>query len=341
MKKQFETGITKKEKLVSVIVPVYNVEEYLAECINSIINQTYKNLEIILIDDGSTDGSGKICDAYKKMDDRIIVIHKDNGGLSDARNVGMEVMTGSYVTFVDSDDYIEDDMITILVDLAENNNVLISSVRWKAIGEKLDYTVPDANGKIEIVNDEDFIMTVTEGIGCKERFATIAVWGRLYDRSLVINEKFPVGIKYEDIVFTTKVFTKAKKIAYENTDKYCYRIRANSITYKETVNISDSYIYDRTRQMYSQIVYLKEIGYVGLMKKLMILHYLSLFRDYVIFFNRKMEKEQKYIRAEMEKYKLSVVDIIKYGTYNKRKINAILKMKCAPIMCFLLRGKYR
>ena len=73
----------------------------------------------------------------------------------------------------------------------------------------------------------------------------------------------------------------------------------------------------------------------------MILHYLSLFRDYVIFFNRKMEKEQKYIRAEMEKYKLSVVDIIKYGTYNKRKINAILKMKCAPIMCFLLRGKYR
>ncbi|HFI0794571.1 TPA: glycosyltransferase family 2 protein [Streptococcus suis] len=100
-----------KEELVSVIVPVYNVEKYLVQCIDSIINQTYQNLEIILVNDGSTDNSGKICDEYAKKDSRIKVIHKENGGLSDARNKGLDFMTGEYVTLVDSDDYLEHNCI--------------------------------------------------------------------------------------------------------------------------------------------------------------------------------------------------------------------------------------
>ena len=102
------------EKLVSIIVPVYNVDKYLERCVNSIIQQSYRNLEIILVDDGSTDNSGTICDTYKEKDDRIIVIHKENGGLSDARNAGIKIFTGEYVTFIDSDDYVSLDMICLL-----------------------------------------------------------------------------------------------------------------------------------------------------------------------------------------------------------------------------------
>ena len=103
------------DKLVSVIVPVYNVDRYLGRCIKSIMQQSYRNLEIILVDDGSTDNSGTICDTFKETDDRIIVIHKENGGLSDARNAGIKVFTGEYVTFIDSDDYVSSDMISSML----------------------------------------------------------------------------------------------------------------------------------------------------------------------------------------------------------------------------------
>ena len=105
------------EELISVVVPVYNVEKYIDKCINSIINQTYKNLEIILVDDGSPDNCGNICDEYAKKDNRIIVIHKENGGLSDARNTGIEVSKGKYITFIDSDDYISDNYVSFLYNL--------------------------------------------------------------------------------------------------------------------------------------------------------------------------------------------------------------------------------
>ena len=102
------------EGLVTVVIPIYNVEKYLDRCINSIVNQTYKNREIILVDDGSPDNCPKICDAWAKKDDRIVVIHKENGGVSSAHNKGLDVATGDYITFVDSDDFIEDDMLSSL-----------------------------------------------------------------------------------------------------------------------------------------------------------------------------------------------------------------------------------
>ena len=102
-------------ELISVIVPIYNVEKYIKKCIDSIINQTYKNLEIILVNDGSPDECGKICDEYERIDSRIVVIHKENGGLSDARNAGLKVMHGKYVAFVDSDDWIEPEMYLSLI----------------------------------------------------------------------------------------------------------------------------------------------------------------------------------------------------------------------------------
>ena len=111
------------DKLISVIVPIYNVEEYLNECVDSILNQTYKNLEIILVDDGSTDKSGIICDDYAKIDSRIKVIHKKNGGLSDARNVGIDRALGEFIIFIDSDDYIDHSMCEILLAYASKYDV--------------------------------------------------------------------------------------------------------------------------------------------------------------------------------------------------------------------------
>ncbi len=119
-----------EDKLISIIIPVYNVERYLRECIDSIIAQTYKNLEIILVDDGSSDKSGEICDEYSKKDSRIKVIHKKNGGLSDARNVALDITKGDYIGFIDSDDYIEKDMFQILYNLAEEYNAEISSISF-------------------------------------------------------------------------------------------------------------------------------------------------------------------------------------------------------------------
>lgn len=119
-----------EDKLISIIIPVYNVERYLRECIDSIIAQTYKNLEIILVDDGSSDKSGEICDEYSKKDSRIKVIYKKNGGLSDARNVALDIAKGDYIGFIDSDDYIEKDMFQILYNLAEEYNAEISSISF-------------------------------------------------------------------------------------------------------------------------------------------------------------------------------------------------------------------
>ena len=126
----------KKQDLISIVVPIYNVEKYLEKCINSIIIQTYKNIEIILVNDGSTDSSGKICDIYLKKDKRIKVIHKKNGGLSDARNVGIENAKGKYIAFIDSDDFIDSDFIEILYNLIIEYNADVSCCKCNVIYKK-------------------------------------------------------------------------------------------------------------------------------------------------------------------------------------------------------------
>lgn len=127
--------------MISVIIPVYNVEEYLERCVNSVLKQTYNDLEIILVDDGSTDNSGKICDELKNKDDRIIVIHKENQGLSASRNIGIEKATGEYITFVDSDDYILEDMYETLYKNLIRNDADISMCKYQYVKEqqKIDF----------------------------------------------------------------------------------------------------------------------------------------------------------------------------------------------------------
>lgn len=211
-------------KKISVIIPIYNVEEYLEKCLNSVINQTYKNLEIILIDDGSTDKSGEICDKYAKKDKRIIVIHKENSGVADARNRGLKIATGEYFGFVDSDDYIELDMFETLYNLQEKNNADISIVSFYEI----------YNEKIISVRDSGKFTEYTKTGALKEllmdRDIQSYVWNKLFKRELFEGIEFPTNKNYEDIAIMLLIFEKAEKTVLLQEPKYYYQRRDNSIT---------------------------------------------------------------------------------------------------------------
>lgn len=224
-------------ELISVIVPVYNVLEYLDECIESIVHQTYYNLEIILVDDGSTDGSGLKCDEWKSKDRRIVVVHKKNGGLSDARNVGVGVSKGKYVGFVDSDDYIDVTFYETLYKLMKKYNAKIACARWDVDGD--EYRIGEKNGIPKQTFEEicfNYIEFLENIITHRQAYITPSVWDRLYHRSTIENIAFPVGKRYEDIFYTTQCICNAGKIAFVDKNLYHYRIREGSITQEKQID---------------------------------------------------------------------------------------------------------
>ena len=212
--------------LISVIVPIYNVEKYLPKCIESICNQTHQNLEIILVDDGATDGSGAICDSYKEKDERIKVIHKKNGGLSDARNAGLQICTGEFIGFVDSDDYIAPDMYEVLLRASIKENAEVSMCgRYKYYEE---------TGTVEplFILEQETVMHPEEAIkrlllwdGCDS-----AAWDKLYKRELFQKRRYPIGVICEDLNVTTRIFSECTKIVHIGMGKYYYLMRGNSIS---------------------------------------------------------------------------------------------------------------
>lgn len=217
-----------KNDKVSVIVPVYKVEKYLNKCVDSIISQTYKNLEIILVDDGSPDNCPRICDEYAQKDDRIKVIHKQNGGLSDARNAGIDVASGEYIAFVDSDDYINKLMIETLYKDMIVNNVDISVVGYKYVaeGEKISSDEEISTSNVRIV-DKTFALTCLFGDNQIGNYA----WNKLYARELFNDIRYPKGKKMEDLGTTYLLFQKASKISLNDAKLYNYLQRGDSIVH--------------------------------------------------------------------------------------------------------------
>lgn len=209
------------KNMISVIVPVYNVEEYLEECLNSILNQTYKNLEIILIDDGSTDKSGEICDSYEKLDKRVRVIHKVNGGLSSARNHGLKIANGEYISFVDSDDYI--DIYTYEKAINCMLKYDCDIVEFKICGRGI------ISEKKVIEMDKNEVMY--KHISSDYEYPNVAVWNKLYKGNLIKNLRFPEGKIHEDYMFQCVALKNSVKYIFLNESLYYYRIRENSITH--------------------------------------------------------------------------------------------------------------
>ena len=214
--------MSKKKSKISVIVPIYNVEPYLHRCVDSLLLQTYQDFELILIDDGSTDNCGMICDEYAALDDRIRVIHKLNGGLSDARNVGLEIATGEYIAFVDSDDWVARDYLECLfVTLCETGADICECNLIKTTGEKNIHK----NGNDLAVYDT---VDAMEKLICDEIFHQ-HVWNKLYHRKVIAGIMFPVGKTNEDEFWTYQVMGNAKKVAKISNILYFYFQRSGSI----------------------------------------------------------------------------------------------------------------
>ena len=208
---------------ISVIVPIYKVEKYLKKCVDSIINQTYTNLEIILVEDGSPDNSGKICDEYAKKDGRIKVIHKENCGLSDARNVGIEQATGDYIATVDSDDYIDVDFIEVLYNIIKEFDADMSVCSACIVQE--DDSPKFSNGQ------QAYVMNGKEAIHALICDKTISVnaWDKLYKKELFKGIKYPKGLLYEDLATTYKLIDRCQRVCVTDAKKYAYVQRKSSI----------------------------------------------------------------------------------------------------------------
>ncbi len=217
------------QALISVIIPVYNVEEYLRECVDSVLVQTYQNFEIILVDDGSTDSSGEICDEYLEKDDRITVIHQKNGGLSAARNSGLSEAEGKYVYFLDSDDYITDNSLETLVEIAEKDNSDIVFFDAVSFADTDDFEVSQNYIRKNKYKTDSGYAVFSEMIKNKEYHSAVPLL--LINREFLFKSgvSFISGILYEDMVFTYQLFCKAAVVSQCKDALYCRRYRKNSI----------------------------------------------------------------------------------------------------------------
>lgn len=305
-------------KKVSIIVPVYNVEKYLEECIESMLNQTYTNIEIILVDDGSTDSSGKICDKYKIIDNRVKVIHKKNEGVSSARNTALDMIDGEYLCFVDSDDYVDKDFILKLVENLNDNDMTICGYIEKYLDkeEKIDIT-----NQIQILTNVD-IMNQVIGLSNIKGY----LWNKLFKTEIIKNNKISFSNNIclcEDMYFVIQYLKYCNCVAIIPENLYYYRMRASSAVWSKNIEKKIS-IFVAYEEIYS---ILKEIEAEQLD---------SFMYSYVAdFFSYK-----KYINNDKYK-KLSKIDINKefWSLIHSKKINFKKKIKLMSCRYFKIAFK--
>ena len=294
-----------REALISVIVAVYNIKEYLPRCVDSILSQTYKNLEIILVDDGSTDISGNICDDYAGRDNRIRVIHKANGGLSDARNAGLEAAGGAYIGFVDGDDWIEPDMYRAMYEACEREQAQIAACRYKQITR---------TGVIDASTGNSVSLSKTEALeiyvcGDERYLIYNSVWSKLFSERLIRGMRFPVGKNSEDIMFTTKAFCKMERLVYLDTAYYNYVLdREGSIMNEKA---GERRLKDEIPFWREQISYIGDAGMPELSDKAAYHFYRRMLFYYIDFM------EQKQTRSFAEEIIKQLREDKKNGTISR------------------------
>lgn len=282
--------------LISVIIPVYNVDKYLRQCLDSVINQTYKNIEILLIDDGSTDDSGKICDEYAGNDARITVIHKENGGLSDARNTGIESMHGQYVSFVDSDDYIDLHYIETLTNAAVStkSDVIMASY-IKVSDNYIDRGSKCKAGKsIEQFSGIDAKLSMLY-----RKKLTMYSPGKLYHAALFDKVRFPYGRIFEDMVTTWEIMKLVNAVEYVDEPLYFYRQRSGS-----TVNTK--YSHRKMDQVFMAKDILDEVCNDRQLYKAAVSLYFFALSDIYAQIDKNSADDWKFLEGELKKY-LSIV----------------------------------
>ncbi len=217
--------VLEKQDLISIIIPIYNVEKYLSRCLDSVIRQTYKNIEIILVNDGSTDDSGVICEKYQKKDSRIHYIKQENGGLSAARNTGMKNAHGEYFIFIDSDDYVNVHFVEELYSASMNTNADMAVCNYKIVYEQKVDIFKQETSLLEVVEENKF-----DNLYNKRSTVTTVAWNKLYKKELFDKIKYPDGKLHEDEYVIPYLLEKVKRITYTNCKYYYYYQRPNSIT---------------------------------------------------------------------------------------------------------------
>ena len=245
-KKEIEKNC-EMSSLITIIVPVYMVEKYLDQCINSIIEQTYSNLEIILIDDGSSDSCSETCDSWAFKDDRIIVIHKENGGLSSARNAGLDICSGAYITYIDSDDWVERDYVSVMHKAMADNQAEVCSANMNEFDEDTG-SIHKISKKAFIAGPEETLLKLYKNefpVGSAPKMYLASIWRDL---------RFPVGHNYEDAYTTYLAVDAAQRIIHLSDTPYYYRIHSGSIM---TTSFSLNTL-DRVRAWKQNYLYCKE-----------------------------------------------------------------------------------
>ena len=279
---------------ISIIVAVYNIENYLSRCVDSILAQTYSDLQVILVDDGSTDDSGTTCDEYAKKDSRIEIIHKKNGGLSDARNAGIDKADGDYIGFVDGDDWIEPFMYEKMLGACLENNAEIAICRYNQIGGHPDWEEPD--GKILSLTSEEAMNLYL--CGNKQHVIYNSVWSKLFKRNTIEGLQFVVGRNSEDILYTTQAFCNAERFVYLDIPCYNYVCdREDSIMNEKA---SRRRIDDEIPFWRMQIKYLQEQGRAADAEKAAYYFYRRLLFYYIDFYDNGQKECAREIAAQME-----------------------------------------
>ena len=298
----------KEQPLITVAVTIYNIKEYLQRSIESVCNQTYSNLEILLVDDGSTDGSEKVCDEYAGRDSRIRAIHKKNGGPSEARNLAIEQARGEYIAFVDGDDWIEPDMYEHMYLAIRKADADLAVCAYKEVSAN---HVADPTNDTILYFDKDEAL---ESFIKEEEDVCIqnAAWNKLFKKELLKNLRFPVGKLYEEIVFTTKLLHEADRVVYLNQGYYNYVVdRVGSIM---NAGVNSRIFTDQIPLYYEKRSYLESIGRDDFVKihnfyfyKRLLLHYLELqkkkpenYKNFCKQIQEIIKKEAKYIPGAYE-----------------------------------------
>lgn len=314
--------------MISIIVPVYNVEKYLSRCIESIINQTYTDLEIILVDDGSPDGSGKICDDYAALDSRIKVIHKENGGVSSARNCGIDNSTGEYLTFIDSDDYIEPEMFECIANAISQKDVDIVFIREKSVnlqGVTIGINGSTPSGDTNFY-EQDFAAGIIIGQQCN------GMCDKTYRKSLVGDLRVLEGKTHgEDLYFNIQFLKKIKVVAYIDKILYSYVTNEDSITHQSyNAHTLDGLFFKDASEEVIRDSFPK---YFHLAQRRSFVARLTVIR---LLYDGKLLKTQKDVTEQVENYLKEKYKSVKQYLSFKEKTEYILYSKIRVLYPFFL-----
>lgn len=297
---------------ISIVVPVYNVEKYLDKCISSILEQSFTDFELILVDDGSNDHSGRKCEEYKKRDPRIKVVHQENQGLSSARNIGIETSKGKYITFIDSDDFVHPKMLEILYNNILENKADISACGYDMVPEGKKISVKSISNNISIHNNIQSVKKIVE----KSESIMIIACCKLYKLSLFQDVHYPAGKYHEDEFATYKLLYKSNKIVVTDAKLYYYVQRPNSIT-GSTYSIKRL---DKLEALEQAINFFKnqdnkELAYLA--------EFRYLFNIQIAYY--RVKYEMKYNKSIMDKLKKQYNDEFREFAHNNIKNIFVIK----------------